>query len=342
MKNPMPQHNLSNYFLSESGQTLKGASLYYEVLGEISNDKEVVWVCHAFTGSATVKDWWPSLFIENGGFINLEKHVVICANMLGSCYGSTGPESVNPETDSIYGDEFPELNNRDVVRAFIDLRKALNVSKIDYLIGGSLGGQQALEWSVLEPEVIQNQILVASNAKHSAWGIAFNELQRQAIELGENGKDEEKQNALSLARSIAMLSYRTYDDFETNQNGKTVEGGWKVSSYLKYQGKKFNGRFSINSYKVLSKMMDAHNIADSRGDELKEVLGSIKTKTLCIGIDSDNLFPIDEQKFMSENIPNAKLEIIKSSKGHDAFLIEGNLISQFIQKHLINTLYEEI
>ncbi|ADR21137.1 homoserine O-acetyltransferase [Marivirga tractuosa] len=342
MRNLMPQHNLSKNFQLESGQTLKGASLYYEVLGEISDDREVIWVCHAFTGSATVKDWWASLFLENGGFIDLEKHTVICANMLGSCYGSTGPDSLNPETNTVYGDSFPNLQNRDVVKAFIDLREALRIYKIDYLIGGSLGGQQALEWSVLEPEVIQKQILVASNANHSPWGIAFNELQRQAIELGENGKEEEKQKALSLARSIAMLSYRGYHDFEANQNGKIEQGDWKVASYLKYQGKKFNGRFSINSYKVLSKMMDAHNIAENKGDDLKEVLGSIKTKTLCIGIDSDNLFPVEEQKFMSDNIPSAKLEIIKSSKGHDAFLIEGNLISQFIEKHLINTLYEEI
>lgn len=341
MRNPMPQHKLPNQFQLESGQTLKGASLYYEVLGKISDDKDVVWVCHAFTGSATVKEWWPSLFLENGGFIDLEKYTVICANMLGSCYGSTGPESVNPKNGKIYGNEFPELNNRDVVSAFIDLRKALNVSTIDYLIGGSLGGQQALEWSILEPEVVQNQILVASNARHSAWGIAFNELQRQAIELGENGKEEERQKALSLARSIAMLSYRSYHDFEINQKGRNEKGDWKVVSYLNYQGKKFNGRFSLNSYKVLSKMMDAHNVAEGRGGNLEEILGSIKTKTLCIGIDSDNLFPLEEQKFMSANIPHAKLEVINSSKGHDAFLIDGNLISQFIQKYLINTLYEE-
>ena len=338
----MPLHNLPKQFQLESEQTLLNAALYYEILGDISQDREVVWVCHAFTGSATVKDWWASLFMENGGFIDLEKQVVICANMLGSCYGSTGPESLNPDTGVVYGAEFHELNNRDVIRAFVDLRKALQISTIHYLIGGSLGGQQAVEWSLLEPEVIQNQIIVASNAKHSPWGIAFNELQRQALELGEKGKEEEKQLSLSLARSIAMLSYRSYSDFELNQNGKSVQGDWNVASYLKYQGRKFNRRFSINSYKVLSKMMDAHNIAETRGDNLQEVLASIKIKTLIIGIDNDNLFPLEEQRFMSENIPNAKLEVIKSFKGHDAFLIEGNLISHFIKKHLSNTLYEEI
>lgn len=338
----MPQHKLQDYFQLESGQTLKAASLHYEVLGEISEDKKLIWVCHAFTGGATVIDWWPSLFLENGGFIDLEKHTVICANMLGSCYGSTGPDSINPETGAVYSNTFPDLNNRDVVRAFIDLRKSLKISKINYLIGGSLGGQQALEWSILEPEVIENQILVASNAKHSAWGIAFNELQRQAIELGEKGDEEAKKKSLSLARSIAMLSYRSYDDFEINQTGKSEQGDWKVTSYLKYQGKKFNGRFSLNSYKVLSKMMDAHNVGETRGDDLKETLSAIKTHTLCIGIDSDNLFPLEEQNFMSDNIPNAKVEVISSSKGHDAFLIDGNKISYFIKKHLNNSLYEEI
>jgi homoserine O-acetyltransferase len=338
----MPQHKLPQQFQLQNGQSLSGASLFYEILGDISGNKEVVWICHAFTGSATVKDWWSSIFIENGGFIDLEKHIVVCANMLGSCYGSTGPDSINPETGTAYGDKFPSINNRDVVKSFIDLRKALGINKINYLMGGSLGGQQALEWSIVEPEIIEKQILVASNAKHSAWGIAFNELQRQTIDLGKDGTDEEKKKSLALARSIAMLSYRSYHDFEMNQNGKSKDGDWKAASYLKYQGKKFNGRFSTESYKTLSKMMDAHNIADTRGDNLKEVLNSIKTKTLCIGIDSDNLFPVEEQKFMSENIPNAQLEIIKSPKGHDAFLIEGNLVSQFIKKHLSKTLYEEI
>ncbi|SMG39678.1 homoserine O-acetyltransferase [Marivirga sericea] len=338
----MPQHRLPYNFQLENGETLQGASLNYEVLGEISDGKEVVWVCHAFTGSATVKDWWSSLFLENGGFIDLNQHILICANLLGSCYGSTGPDTINPETGESYGGDFPSITNKDAVRAFIELRKELKISKIHYLIGGSLGGQQALEWSILEPEIIENQILVASNARHSAWGIAFNELQRQAIELGVNGTEIDKQKALSLARSIAMLSYRSYADFESSQNGKAANGDWKVSSYLKYQGKKFNGRFSNNSYRILSQMMDAHNIAEGRGDNLKEVLASIKTRTLCIGIDSDNLFPLAEQKFISDYIPCAQLEVIKSSKGHDAFLIEGNLISKFIKKHLSNTLYEEL
>lgn len=337
----MSQHKLPYSFPLESGQNLLGATLHYEILGEIAEGKEVVWVCHAFTGSATVNEWWPSLFLENGGFIDLDEHVVICANSLGSCYGSTGPDSINPNNSLPYGAEFPQLHNRDIVRAFIDLRKELQISKIDYLIGGSLGGQQALEWSILEPEVIENQVLVVSNAKHSSWGIAYNELQRQAIELGENGSESAVEKSLSLARSIAMLSYRSYSDFEVNQKGKNENGDWNVVSYLNYQGKKFKGRFSLSSYKVLSKVMDEHDIAFRKSETLQQILASVRVNTLCIGISSDQLFPLAEQRFLSDNIPNARLEIIESSKGHDAFLIEGNLISQLIKKHLNNTLYEE-
>lgn len=338
----MPQFKLPDHFSLQSGQVLTKASLYFEISGEISSDKEVVWVCHAFTGSATVQEWWPSLFKENGGFIDLNKHVLVCANLLGSCYGSTGPDSVNPVTGRPYQNEFPFITNRDVIRAFIELRKELNIPKIHYLLGGSLGGQQALEWSIMEPDVIKNQVLIASNIRHSPWGIAFNELQRRALDLGESTGEENKKKSLSLARSIAMLSYRSYDDFETSQLGRDAAGDWKVATYLNYQGEKFNGRFSIYSYKILSNMMDTHNVSEGRSDQLQAVLSKIKANTLCIGIDSDNLFPLEEQKLMSTYIPYAQLEVIESTKGHDAFLVEGNLISKLIKQHLSSTAYEKI
>jgi len=336
----MPQHKLPEKFVLQNGEVLHQASLHYEIEGEISNQKEIIWICHAFTGSATVKSWWPSLYFENGGFIDPKRHTVICANILGSCYGSTGPESINPDTNKKYGDGFPEISNRDVIKAFIDLRKFLNITNIDILIGGSLGGQQALEWSLIEPEIIQNQALIASNAKHSSWGIAFNELQRQAISLGTNNSIS-KNEAIAIARKIAMLSYRSYDDFELNQKGKNEQGDWNIVSYLNYQGEKFKGRFSTDSYFILSKMMDNHNIASARNGSLEQILSLVKTNTLCIGIDSDNLFPLKEQGLMAHHIPNAKLEIINSKKGHDAFLIEGNKISRLIEKNFKKNYYEK-
>ncbi len=337
----MPQYKLPEYFQLLAGDSLLNASLYYELSGNISTEKEVVWVCHAFTGSATVKEWWPSLFKENGGFIDLDKHVVICANMLGSCYGSTGPLTLNPETQKPYGAEFPELHNRDVVKAFISLRKTLGISKIDYLIGGSLGGQQVLEWSIAEPEAIKRQIIVASNVRHSAWGIAFNDLQRRAIQLaGEDSKSLEE--ALSVARGIAMLSYRSYIDFEIRQSGRGSTNELKAITYLKYQGAKFHKRFNIDSYHILSKMMDTHDISYEREGSDEAILEKVLTDTLCIGIDSDILFPLQEQKYISHLLPNASFETIVSDKGHDAFLLEGNLISTFIHKKFNKEVNEKI
>ncbi|MBK6263792.1 alpha/beta fold hydrolase [Marivirga sp. S37H4] len=337
----MPQHKLPESFQLLNGGALSKASLYYEISGELSPAKEVVWVCHAFTGSATVKEWWPSLFKENGGFIDLNKHVLICANMLGSCYGSTGPLSINPDTEEAYNDNFPELHNRDVINAFIDLRKALNIKSIDYLIGGSLGGQQVLEWSIMESVVIRRQIIIASNARHSAWGIAYNDLQRRAIQLA--GKDLKlMEEALSLARGIAMLSYRSYQDFEAQQSGKGESNELKAVTYLKYQGAKFHKRFNPDSYQILSKMMDAHDISFDREGNDETILEKVLTETLCIGIDSDQLFPIQEQIYLSSKIPNSSFETIISDKGHDAFLLEGNLISSFIYKKFNKVVDEKI
>lgn len=337
----MPQHKLPESFTLSNGEVLKNASLYYEVSGELSLGKEVIWICHAFTGSATVIDWWPSLFKENGGFIDFTKHVLICANMLGSCYGSTGPLSVNPDTSKPYGADFPQISNRDVIKAFIDLRQALGVSKIDYLIGGSLGGQQTLEWSVIESEIIEKQVIIASNARHSAWGIAFNDLQRRAIQLA--GEDPEKiEEALSVARGIAMISYRSYNDFELKQSGRGADNQLKAVTYLKYQGEKFNKRFNPHSYKILSLMMDAHDISEGRKASDNEVFSTIKAETLCIGINSDFLFPFQEQEYISKKIPGASFELINSEKGHDAFLLEGNLISELIHKKFNRVVNEKI
>jgi homoserine O-acetyltransferase len=328
----MPQLKLAKFFDLLNGQQLQEANLYYEVLGERLPNKEIIWICHAFTGSASVKEWWPSLFQENGGFIDLQKHIVVCANMLGSCYGSTGPLSVNPDTKEPYLEGFPELHNRDAVNAFIELRKALEIVQIDYLIGGSLGGQQVLEWSIMEPEVIKRQVIVAANARHSPWGIAFNDLQRRAIHLGKSNP-EAAEEALSIARGIAMLSYRSYDDFELQQSGRGIDNQWKSVTYLKYQGSKFYNRFKTASYEVLSKMMDAHDITKGReGNDDDDILRKVKTDTLCIGITTDVLFPQKEQQYLAGKIPNATLEIIHSDKGHDAFLLEGKLISDFIVK----------
>ncbi len=321
----MPQYKLSDDFKLEKGERLTNAHLYYETLGNPAN--EPIWICHALTGNATVKEWWPTLFVENGGFLDTEKHYIICANSLGSCYGSTGPTG---ESD------FPEITHRDVVNAFEQLKDYLNIDQISMLLGGSLGGQQALEWSIIYPQSVDKLVLIGCNAKHSAWGIAWNHLQRTAI----NNSDDDK--GLSLAREIAMLSYRSADDFEQKEKDWKSCTSENVTSYLTYQGEKFVKRFNSKSYYLLSQMMDSHNIGRERAGHIEAVLATISANCLIIGVSTDLLFPLAEQRFLSDNIPNAKLEVITSAKGHDAFLLEGNLISDFITYHFFSDLISEI
>lgn len=313
----MPQYKLPDIFELESGEFLNGAHLYYEVLGNPEN--EPIWICHALTGSTAVKDWWPSLFAENGGFLDPKKHFIVCANSLGSCYGSTGPA----EEDKT----FPNISHRDVVKAFHLLKEHLGIKSISMLMGGSLGGQQALEWSILYPNEIERLVLIGCNAKHSAWGIAWNHLQREAIANADNEK------GLALARSIAMLSYRSPQDFENKEQSWQHDTRENVASYLNYQGEKFIKRFDEQSYVLLSKMMDAHDISRDREDSIETILGAIEANSLVIGIDNDLLFPITEQQYLAEHIPGAHIHVISSPKGHDAFLLEGNRISQAIEQN---------
>lgn len=314
----MPQYKLPNTFKLSTGEELPEAALYYECIGNPNG--EIIWVCHALTGHATVKEWWPTIFKENGGYIDLDKHYVICANSLGSCYGSSGPSNENKQ--------FPVINHRDVIQAFHLLKEHLEIPRIDLLIGGSLGGQQALEWSLLYPDEINFVVLIACNAWHSSWGIAWNELQRNAIVLGQN------KEGLALARKIAMLSYRSASDFEekTSKEGSTPSS---ILPYLTYQGEKFVNRFSAESYLLLSQMMDSHDVRVERSDSVVSVLQSIKVPALVIGIDNDVLFPIAEQSLLAKHIPKAELAVIHSTKGHDAFLLEGNFISRQIEKYLL-------
>jgi homoserine O-acetyltransferase len=314
----MPQFKLPDTYVTRAGNKLINSQLYYECIGNPKG--EVIWICHALTGSATIEEWWPSLFKNNGGFIDLSRHYVVCANCLGSCYGSSGPKAK--------GATFPFLTHRDVVYTFHLLKEHLQLEKIDILIGGSLGGQQALEWSICFPTDMKHSILIACNAWHSSWGIAWNELQRKAIELGEVGE------GLALARQIAMLSYRSAHDFEQ----KTADCGGDprtILSYLEYQGNKFVDRFSPESYCFLSHMMDQHDIRIDRDQTAENILAGIAAAVLVIGINSDVLFPISEQQWLADTIPEARFSLIDSTKGHDAFLLEGNFIGKEIEKHCL-------
>lgn len=331
-------------FQLESGKKLRNLEIAYHTYGKLNKDKSnVVWVCHALTANSDVSDWWAGLFGKNDLF-NPNDYFIICANVLGSHYGTTNPLSINPTTGQPYYLAFPELTVRDFVKAHELLATALGINEVAILIGGSLGGQQALEWSILAPQRIKNLILLATNAQHSPWGIAFNESQRLAITSDRtfySNKADGGAKGLKTARSIALLSYRSYESYDKTQHEQDLDQktDFKASSYQRYQGEKLVKRFNAYSYYYLTKAMDSHNVGRGR-NSVKEALAQVQANTLVIGIKNDLLFPIDEQKFLARNIQNAEFEEIDSFYGHDGFLLELKTISQlignFIQKNNIS------
>ena len=254
---------------------------------------------------------------------------------MGGCYGSTGPLSLNPKTGKPYYHSFPTITNRDAVRAFDLLRQELEIEQVHTLIGGSLGGQQVLEWSIQQPEVFQHIIPIATNALHSPWGIAFNEAQRLAIEADSTWKENDSRagsEGLKAARAIGMLSYRQYETFGQTQAEKNNEKleEFRAATYQRYQGQKLANRFNAFTYWLLSNMMDSQNVGRKR-TSIEDALKKIKSRTLVVGIDSDILFPLHEQKFLADTIPNARLEVMTSLYGHDGFLVEFEQLSHHIK-----------
>jgi len=331
-------------FKLEAGGILPGFQLKYTTLGKLNADRSnVVWVCHALTGNSDFTDWWGSLFNE-GRFFDPRHYFIICANALGGCYGSTGPLSLNPTTGKPFYHTFPTVTNLDNARAFDFLRRSLEIEQVHTLIGGSLGGQQVLEWAIEQPEVFQYIIPIATNAVHSPWGIAFNEAQRMAIEADATWKDDDVRagiEGLKAARAMGMISYRHYDTYEEKQSEKandTIEN-FRASTYQRYQGQKLANRFNAFTYWAFSKMMDSQNVGRNRGS-VEDALKKIKARTLVVGIENDLLFPLSEQKFLAATIPNARLEIIESIYGHDGFLVEFEQLSTYIKKFFAEDLVE--
>lgn len=325
-------------FPLERGGVLPELTIQYHTAGKFDPERSnVVWAFHALTANSDVFDWWHGLF-GNHFLFNPEEYFIICANVPGSCYGSTGPLSVNPETRKPWFHSFPSLTIRDFVKAFELLREHLGIHQIHTGIGGSLGGQQALEWSIIRPELFKNMILISTSAKMSPWGIAFSETQRMAIQSDPSWKElspEAGLAGLKTARSIALLSYRNAITYNTTQAETTdsIPDRYKSETYQRYQGEKLAARFNSFSYMVLSKALDSHNIGRGR-TSIRQALRRVKANTLVIGIDTDILFPASEQKYLATYIPQAKYKEIGSLYGHDGFLIETEKISSMAGEFL--------
>ncbi|MEY4603934.1 MAG: homoserine O-acetyltransferase [Bacteroidota bacterium] len=328
-------------FRLESGFVFDELNVAYHTYGTMNSAKDnVVWVCHALTANSDVFDWWKGIFGDNDLF-NPKEYFIVCANILGSHYGTTGPLNYPSEKEPSLQD-FPSFTTRDLARIHDCLRIELGIEKIHLLIGASLGGQQAMEWAIEQPELIEKLVLIATNARHSAYGIAFNETQRQAIFTDPtygNGTLDGGRNGLKTARAIALLSYRSYDGYlktQTSLNNHLTDD-FPASSYQRYQGQKLADRFNAYSYVLLSKAMDAHNVGRKRAS-VEIALQFIKAKTLVIGIDSDLLFPVSEQEFLAEWIEDAYFARIDSDFGHDGFLVEHKQLSDLLSDFMYNDL----
>ena len=322
-------------FTTEAGAVLPALEIVYHTWGQLNNDcNNVIWVCHALTANSDVESWWPGM-LGKGLLFDPEKYFIVCANVLGSCYGTTGPASENPVTGRPWLKDFPLITIRDLVSVHEILRKYLNIKHIHTVIGASIGGFQSLEYSIMCPEIVKRLAFVASSARQSPWAIAFSESQRLALEADnsftENYPDGGKKG-LKAARAMALLSYRNPAAYNRTQLEPDDEklNNFKASSYQVYQGEKLVNRFNPYSYYCLTRLSDTHNSGRGRGGTAK-ALSSIQAKTLCIGITSDILFPVEEQKYVAENIPDAQYVEIDSFYGHDGFLIESESVTEAVR-----------
>lgn len=332
----MQVYRHSGVFALENGASLDGIDIAYHCYGRLNAAKDnVIWVCHGLTANSDPADWWKGL-VGDGYLIDPANYFIVCANMLGSCYGSTGPLSNDDKTDKPYYASFPQVTIRDMVAAHILLRKHLGINSIALLMGGSMGGYQVLEWAVMEPAVIKKMFLIATSPSESAWGVAVHTAQRLAIEADSSWKEPRADagaKGLKAARAIGMLTYRNYTTFQEKQTDPDPEkiDDFKASSYLNYQGDKLVKRFNTYSYWLLTKAMDSHHLGRGRGGDLITVLQTIEQPTLIIGISSDILCPLDEQRFMTDHMPHADLYVIDSTYGHDGFIIETQQITEILQ-----------
>ncbi len=326
-------------FTLESGYTIPAWHLAYTTYGSLNNIKDnVVWIFHALTANSEAEDWWAGL-VGKGKLFDPENYFIVCVNTPGSCYGSFSPLDKNPATDEPYYYDFPFFTPRDMIRSYQPLKEYLGIEKIKIGIGGSMGGQQLLEWAIEEPDLFENIFPIATNAQHSAWGIAFNASQRMCIEADNTWQEKDPKagiEGMKAARSIALISYRHYNTYHASQSEHHIDkiDNFKSESYQKYQGEKLAKRFNAFSYYFLSKSMDSHNVGRGRVSVVN-ALQRIKARTQVIGIYTDILFPLSEQQFISENIPYAEFTPIHSLYGHDGFLLEFEQIEEIISKFLV-------
>lgn len=316
-------------FTFEEGGSIDGLQVAYHTSPRpYTQDMKVIWICHALTADSDAEDWWPDL-VGPGKFFDTDKYFIVCGNMIGSCYGSSGPSSIDPATGKPYYFTFPRVTVRDIVNGLDEVRRHIGIDHIDLLVGASIGGFQALEWSVMCPDVIRTAVYIATLSRVRPWLTAFEESQRMALEADPTFRACESleggKKGLECARTIALLSYRCEDGYDRKQweESEDVMFPDRACSYQRYQGRKFSARFDAYSYYYLSYSVDSDNVGRGRGGEAA-ALARIKAKSTVISIDTDLIFPPCEIVKMAAMIPGADYHEITSHYGHDGFLLEND------------------
>jgi homoserine O-acetyltransferase len=354
-------------FVLEGGGRLRDASVAYETWGELADDAgNAVLVCHALTGDSHAagevepghpsSGWWDGL-IGPGRAIDTDRYFVVCANVLGGCQGSTGPSSIDPVTGRPYGSRFPAITVRDIVRSQRAVADALGIERWLTVVGGSMGGMQVLEWAVMYPERVRSIVPIATCSAATAQQIAFSSVQRSAIALDPRWRGGDYYDAapgdgphrgLALAREIAQITYRSdlvFGDrfgraaLDPMDDVFTLWQRFDVEGYLDYHGAKLVRRFDANSYLVICKTMDLHDIGRGRGG-LQAAFDRITAPALVVSIDSDGLYLPYQQDEIRDALHAAgalvEHALIESVHGHDAFLLEtdqvGDVIARFLSE----------
>ena len=297
-------------FELETGHTLPELRIAYHTYGRMNAARDnVAWVCHALTANSEVADWWPHT-VEKGRFLDPERWFVVCANILGSHYGTTGPLHVNPATGRPWYGTFPPFTIRDIVRAHRLLAEALGVGRIALLVGSSVGGFQAVEWAVMEPERIERLALIATDAKASPWNIAIDETQRMAIEA-DSTYGEERPDAgmkgLAAARALGLLSYRGPEGYNlTQQDREENPALHRACTYQQYQGEKLCRRYNAYSYHAILDAFDTHDVGRGRGGV--EAARSVQEALdLVSGDDGDKVWVIGGGEIYAAMLPHCRL-----------------------------------
>lgn len=331
-------YHIDKPFELESGDVLPGLDIAYHTFGKLNERRDnAVWVCHALTANSDVADWWPGT-VETGRFLDPAKHFTVCANIIGSCYGSTGPLSVNPATGEPWYGDFPPLTIRDMGRALALLADALDLDSIDTIVGASVGGFQALEWAAEQPWRFKKLILIATGAEAMPWTIAIDESQRMAIKADSSWGERRADAAgagLAAARAIGLLTYRGGSGYNATQTDPPAADGRPVydrraCSYQRHQGEKLRRRFNAYSYMTILDAFDTHDIGRGRGG-IRAALSRIEAPALVIGITTDIIFPPAELRGLACALPRGRYEEIESRLGHDGFLVENDRLNALIQ-----------